>query len=99
MPDKKKHMTYAFIGEYIQVQIDNLPKKIMVNGQPVDVGRKLSEVLANIDSSKGIISRSPNSPRGASKVAMTLLAFLTRGMYEFAKEEKQTGRDNYGSPN
>jgi hypothetical protein len=99
MSQNNENMTYAFIGEHFQVHIKNLPETIMMNGEPFDIGQKLSEVLAIIDSSKGIISRNDDSPKGASKVALTLLAFLTRGMHQFVCDEKKKDRSDYGSSN
>lgn len=94
-----ENMTYAFIGEHLQVQIENLPETIMVNGKSFDIGQKLSEVFAIIDSCEYVISKNLDSPEAASKVALTLLAFLTRGMHEFSHEKKNYNRSDYGSSN
>ena len=99
MSQNNENMTYAFIGEHLQVQIENLPEKIMMNGEPFDIAQKLSELFAIIDSSKGIISRNDDSPKGASKVALTMLAFLSRGMHQFVCDEKKKDRSDYGSSN
>lgn len=97
---KQEHMDYVFIGEHLQVTIKNLPALINVVGENRDIRKELSEIFALIDRADYSVSACPDAPEGASKVAVSLFAFITRGIYEFSHpNDKYRDRNRHGSQN